>query len=666
MLKIKISLNIIWVIVLLSSVCIQAQVYINQAGYLNNLPKIFYSIVSADSFSVIEIATQQEYFSGPMELYYANDPATGLNLYQGDFSSLQREGIYYIRTNLNDTSYTFSISSNAFTDVYKKSLKGFYYQRCGTALLQTNAGVYSHPNCHLNDGVYHSSTGQTGSLNTTGGWHDAGDYGKYIVNAGISAGTLLMAYESFPQYFSYDDLNIPESGNGVPDILDEVRYELNWFLKMQNPNGGIYFKVTKTNFESFIMPNNDSGTRYIYQISSSATADFAAVMARASRLFSAIDSTFANQCLTAATLAWDFLAANPTIIPAGGLKNPTGTVTGEYGDTNDKDERLWAAAELFETTGNSIYKTYFDSNFSQGGIINSSMNWGNVKPLAQITYLKSTQSGATVTVKNQIKNSLISYCNSLVIRHNLNGFGITVNPGEYYWGSNSDVLNKAIILIFGFAESGNINYKNTALAQLNYILGTNAHNLSFITGVGSNSIMHPHHRPSASDGVVNPVPGLLSGGPNEYLNDPVLQSLFNSSTPPALCFVDNVDSYASNEIAINWNAPLVFIAGYFNGDGLTSVEEQGFLTPEKFQLEQNYPNPFNPTTNINYKVPFDSFVSIKVYDALGKHVDTIVNMQLDAGEYHVVFDATKFASGVYFYQLRSENLCKTNKMILLK
>lgn len=664
--KSKISLKIILVIILFCCISVQAQIYINQAGYLNNSPKIFYSSVSADSFSVIESATQQEYLKGPLELYYSNDPATGLNLYQGDFSALQRAGNYYIQTNLNDTSYTFSISSNAYTEVYKKSLKGFYFQRCGTALIQANAGVYSHPNCHLNDGIYHSTTNQTGSLNTTGGWHDAGDYGKYIVNAGISAGTLLMAYESFPQLFNYDDLNIPESGNGVPDILDEVRYELNWFLKMQNPNGGIYFKITKTNFESFIMPNNDSGTRYIYQISSTATADFAAVMARASRIFLSFDSTFANQCLNAAILAWDFLVANPTIVPVGGFKNPTGTVTGEYGDTNDKDERLWAAAELFETTGNSIYKSYFDSNYSQGGILNSTMNWGNVKPLAQITYLKSTQPEATIAVKNQIKNSLVSYCNSLVIRHNLNGFGITINPGEYYWGSNSDVLNKAIILIFGFVESGNINYKNTALAQLNYILGTNAHNLSFVTGVGTNSIMHPHHRPSAADGVVNPVPGLLSGGPNEYLNDPVLQSLFNSSTPPALCFVDHVDSYASNEICINWNAPLVFVAGYFNGDGLTSVEEQSLITPEKFQLKQNYPNPFNPTTKIDFQVQSSSIVTIKIFDVLGNEVDTIVNQQLDPGEYSTVYDASRIASGVYLYQLRSDNLFQSKKMLLIK
>jgi endoglucanase len=645
---------------------ISCQIFINQVGYLNNSSKYFYSYVHADSFQIVEVSSQQNIFHGPVLLSVINDAATGKSLYRGDFSSFQQEGEYFIRTNLNDTSYHFRISNNVFEDVYKKSLKGFYFQRCGTTLLHTNAGVYYHPTCHLSDGTYHSSTNQAGSHATTGGWHDAGDYGKYIVNAGISVGTLLMAYETFPQFFAYDDLNIPESGNGIPDILDEARYELNWFLKMQNPNGGVYFKITKQQFESFIMPHNDSGTRYIYQISSTATADFAAVMAKAARLFASFDSSFANQCLASATLAWNYLVANPSIVPVGGFTNPSGTVTGEYGDMNDKDERLWAAAELFESTGNSSYKSYFESNYSQGGILNSSMNWGNVKPLAQLTYLRGTQPGAAIAIKNQIQNSLINYCNSLLGRYNANGFGITINPGEYYWGSNSDVLNKAILLIYGFLQSGNSNYKNAALAQLNYILGTNAHNLSFVTGTGSNSVMHPHHRPSAADGVADPVPGLLSGGPNQYLNDPVLQSLFNNLTPPALCYVDNVDSYASNEIAINWNAPLVFVSGYFNGSALTSFEERGMIIPENFWLGQNFPNPFNPITRINYKVPFESFVSIKVYDLLGNEVDTIINQEQNAGNYNVVFDGTQKASGLYFYRFRTENFTETKKMILAK
>jgi endoglucanase len=657
---------------LLQSHFVSAQVFINQAGYLPELLKIFYTSVSADSFYVIETSTGTIKFRDELYFSVANDPATDLTLFSGDFSSLQISGNYFILLSNGDSSHTFSISSSVFDDVYKKSLKGYYFQRCGTTLLQPFAGVYYHPACHPGDGFYHSSTGQSGFRVSTGGWHDAGDYGKYVVNSGITVGTLLMAYESFPEKFSHDNLNIPESGNGVSDLLDEVRYELEWLLKMQNENGGVYFKITKEQFESFIMPQNDSGIRYIHVLSSTATGNFAAMMARAARLYNSIDTTFSNKCLNAAILAWNYLIANPTIVPTGGFKNPTGTVTGEYGDTNDSDERLWAAAELYETTGLSDYENYFMANYALGGIISGAMSWNKVKNLALLTYLNSSQSGASQTVKNQIKNSLVNYANTLLSRASTNGFGITINPGEYYWGCNSDVLNKAMLLIYAYEQTNNVGYYQTALMQVNYILGTNAHNISFVTGIGTNSVMHPHHRPSVADGVVNPVPGLLAGGPNQYLDDPVLQSHFNSSTPPALCYIDDVGSYASNEIAINWNAPLVFVSGYFNAEGLTSIGDQGFdFVPNKFELNQNYPNPFNPTTNITWQSPVSSWQSLRIYDTLGKEISTLVDEYRTAGSYEIDFNVgqdsnTDIASGIYFYRLEIGDYSSTKKMILLK
>jgi endoglucanase len=644
------------------------QVFVNQAGYIKNLPKSFYTTVVADSFFIIDQNTNNILFKDELLFSAVNDPATGLTLYRGDFTDFELDGNYKIKVGLTDTSVGFSISSSAFTETFEKSLKGFYFQRCGIPLLQNNAGLFYHPPCHTSDGYFHTSTNQSGYKQTTGGWHDAGDYGKYVVNAGITIGTLQMAFEYFPSKFSSDNLNIPESGNNIPDILDEVRFELEWILKMQNENGGVYFKLTKPQFESFIMPNNDSGIRYIYELSSNATADFVAIMARAARLFEPYDDVFADQCLNAAILGWNYLLSNPTIVPPGGFINPAGTSTGQYGDVSDSDERLWAAAELFETTGLSDYHNYFIANYNSGGLINSTQWWGNVKNFALITYLKSLQSSVSSTIKTQIKNTLISYCNSLVNRVSTNGFGVTINPGEYIWGSNSDVLNKAMLLIYGYEETGNINYYEAALMQLNYILGCNAHNLSFLTGVGTNSVLNPHHRPSASDGVIVPVPGLLAGGPDQYLDDPTLQSLFNSSTPPALCYVDDVDSYASNEIAINWNAPLVFVSGYFNGEGVTNVESQGSLIlPKSIILNQNYPNPFNPDTKISWESHISGWQTLKVFDSLGNEIETIVDEFLEAGFYSKWFKVNpNLTSGVYFYRLETGGFSNTKKMLLLK
>ncbi|HEX9251270.1 MAG TPA: glycoside hydrolase family 9 protein, partial [Ignavibacteriaceae bacterium] len=322
------------------------------------------------------------------------------------------------------------------------------------------------------------------------------------------------------------------------------------------------------------------------------------------------------------------------------------------------------------------YNNYVIANYTTGGIISGAMSWNRVKNLSLLTYLNSLQPGASQSVKNQIKNSLVSYANTLLSRASANGFGVTINPGEYYWGCNSDVLNKALLLVYAYEQTNNAAYYQTALMQLNYILGTNAHNLSFLTGAGSNSVMHPHHRPSVADGVAEPVPGLLAGGPDQFLDDPVLQAHFNSSTPPALCYIDDVGSYASNEIAINWNAPLVFVSGYFNVEGVSSVDDQGLnIVPDKFELEQNYPNPFNPITTITWQSPVSGWQTLKIFDILGNEISTLVDEFRTAGRYEVTFSADQsldglsskaITSGIYFYRLEIGDFFTTKKMVLLK
>lgn len=659
--------NLFLIVIFLSCINIYSQVFINQSGYKSDLSKVFYTNISATNFEIVDAETGITYYTGNLELISSNDPATGMAIRKGDFSPLNRNGNYFVRLNSSDTSYHFTISQNAYDDLYLKSLKSFYFQRCGSQLFFTHAGQYQRNACHTADAFFHSSTGQSGFRFSRGGWHDAGDYGKYIVNAGISTATLLMAYEYFPSYFSNDNLNIPESGNGIPDILDEAKYEIQWFLTMQDTSGAVYFKLTKEQFEPFVMPSQDSGMRYIYEKSSTATANFISVLARFYRVYKNYDSTFANNCLNAALNAWSWLSNQQSIVPPGGFHNPPGTTTGEYGDNNDSDERLWAAAELFEATGDQNFKEYYDFNYNSSGLFNSTMNWQNVRSLAHLTYLFSKQLNADPVIKAQLSASLNSYCNSLITKSNTNGFGITLNPGEYNWGSNSQVLNNAILLILAHTINNNINYLTAALEQLNYVTGSNAHNLSFITGIGKKYPMHPHHRPSEADGIAEPIPGLIVGGPNQYLNDPILQQHFNQSTPPALCYIDDVGSYASNEIAINWNAPLVFVAGYFNNFSTTSVENEQELLPQGFYLEQNFPNPFNSSTRINWYSPVSGLQKIKLYDTLGRELKTIAEGFYDSGIHsELFFIDSLLPSGVYYYQFSCGSITLSKKMIYLK
>ncbi len=645
---------------------------VDQVGYLPEAPKMIYTTANVDSFFIVDNENNQVVIRGELSAYESIDPAVGETVSLGEFSALNTPGAYFAVSSGNDTSAIFVISDSVYAQVYRQSLKGFYFQRCGTGLTTDYAGEYQHPVCHQMDAVIHVSTDTSGFMETKGGWHDAGDFGKYIVNAGVTVGSLLMGYEYFPERFSRDDIGIPESGNGIPDLLDEVRYELEWVLKMQNTDGGVFHKLTSKNFAGFVMPQNHSDTRYIYQISSTATADFAAMLARASRIYDPYDATFAQTMLTASENAWEYLAAHPDIVPSGGFQNPADTYTGEYGDNYDRDERLWAAAELYAATGETVYRNYYESHYQSVGLFGQSMSWQWVADLAHLTYLFDVNNARDANILQSLQTSLQSRSQDLLNLRNQSSFHVAIEPGEYVWGSNSVVLNRAMILIFGFKVTSDSSLYHAAMDQLHYILGDNIHDMTFVTGVGNRSPLHIHHRQSAADGIASPVPGLMSGGPNEYLSDPVLQSHFTGDTPAAKCYIDDVNSYASNEIAINWNAPLVFVAGYFSPEDTTAVRisSETKSIPAGFRLYPNYPNPFNDSTIIRFSLFQAQPITLTVYNLLGMQVYTKNLGFLSAGEYqiplsgHDIFQGK--SSGVYILKLYNKHLTQTQKLVLLK
>ncbi len=663
---------------------VSQEVYVNQAGYLPDRHKLVFFSQPRDSFYVADSASGELFFRGKPSLVSAADPATGLTTYSGDFSSLTRTGSYRIITTGGDTSFPFRISSDVFASVAGKSIKGFYFQRCGVALLRGDAGAWAHDVCHFDDAAFHPSTGRSGLVRTIGGWHDAGDYGKYVVNAGITVGTLLMAYEQFPSRFECDELGIPESGNKIPDILDEAKFELDWLFEMQDTlDGGVYFKISTKNFPGFVMPEDDKDTRYIYQKSSTATGDFAAVTAMAARIFRDYDSVFAARCLSASVSAWRFLMSNPSIVPVGGFRNPSDTYTGEYGDGNDSDERLWAAGELFITTGADSFNTYFRNHYANQGVVPSVMAWPDVTTLAQLDYLVANRPGTDPGVASSIREALLNYCAKLVKASAADGFHVTLQTYQYVWGCNSTALNDAILLINGFELTGNRDYYNAALDQLNYVLGCNMHDMSFVTDVGTKNPMHIHHRPSGADGVAEPVPGLMAGGPDRHLSDPVLRSLYSSSTPPAKCYVDEQGSYASNEICINWNAPFVYVAGYMNESPCTGVVGQLPSGGKEKGMLLNFPNPFNSSTVVSYSIPAGdgsyavgrslalSRVTLKVYDMLGRELTTMEDARRAAGVYSRVFNGSGYPSGAYLCRIevsdeKGKQYSMTRKILLLK
>ena len=396
------------------------------------------------------------------------------------------------------------------------------------------------------------------------GWYDAGDYNKYIVNSGISTSTLLSLYEDFPGYMKTVKLNIPESSNNTPDILNEVLWNLRWMLTMQDQNdGGVYHKLTNAAFDSFEMPDKATAPRYVVQKGTAATLDFAAVMAQASRIFRKFPKELpglADSCLNAANKAWDWAVKNPNVVydqDALNMKFSPAITTGAYGDRNFSDEFIWAASELFVTTQNPNF--FKNINLLPDETMPLPA-WSQVKLLGYYTLIKNGSSFGANAPKElpEIKKRLLVFTDGLIKDADETAYKTVMDKAarNFNWGSNSIAANEGVALIQAYKLSNDPKYLDYALDNLDYIFGRNGSGYSYVTGYGSKTPMHPHHRPSASDGVADPVPGLLVGGPNPGMQDKIKVP----STVPDEAYIDDERAYAVNEIAINWNAPLAYLA----------------------------------------------------------------------------------------------------------
>jgi endoglucanase len=401
-------------------------------------------------------------------------------------------------------------------------------------------------------------------LASPGGWYDAGDYNKYIVNSGITMGTLLAAYEDFPIYFAELKTNIPETGDRVPDILHEVLYNLRWMLTMQDPNdGGVYHKCSNAAFDGMVMPGITTLPRYLVQKGTAATLDFSAVMAQASRVFDKFRIQLpglSDSCLKSSVSAWQWAQKNPALEynqeAMNSLFKPKIT-TGAYGDKNFADEWFWAAAELLATTNNERYFQLVRERMNDAISLPS---WSNVFMLGNYTLMRFEKQLSPGHAKEiqLIKGRLLQFADSYIKPVEDNAFQTVMGQSkrDFNWGSNSNAANQGIVLINAYFISKNKKYVDYALTNLDYLMGRNATGYCFITGMGSKSPQHPHHRTSIADGIEDPVPGLMTGGPNPGRQDGCPYDF----SDPETAYSDNSCAYASNEIAINWNAPLVYLA----------------------------------------------------------------------------------------------------------
>ncbi len=535
-----------------------ADIKVDQVGYLPERPKIALVATGAkgDDFTIRRSADGAVVYKGKLSAKI-EDPDTGDRVQSADFTTLKTTGSYYLDAPSVGRSWPFRISPDVYRWAFYLTARAFYGQRCGIVVdLGPEFPTYKHPPCHVG-GAFHASSGKTGASDATGGWHDAGDYGRYVVNSGISTATLLWTWELFGKQLGAVNLQIPESGNGTPDILNEARWNLKWVLGMQDVDGGVWHKQTSERFCGFVMPEKDPLVSYVIGTgaspfkSSCATADFAAVMAISARIFRAYDPAFSRRCLDAALRAWSWLNTYPQVL----FRNPVAVLTGEYGDRACSDERLWAAAELSRTTRDAHYTSYFLDHYREFLNSTGAPSWGNVAKLALWTYVLG--GGPDASAVAAIRDQTVREADELVVRANGNPYRTTMQTKDYGWGSNGTAANAGFELLVANELHPNPSYVNTAIENLHYLLGRNTFSLSWVTQVGANPFRHPHHRPSGADTNAEPWPGLLSGGPNRSKQDPAMRKL--PDLPPARMYLDEQESYATNEVAINWNAPLVLL-----------------------------------------------------------------------------------------------------------
>lgn len=531
------------------------KIKVNQLGFLPDAPKI--AVVpdsNAGQFQLIN--------SGGSVVYTGNLSAaatwapSGEKVRKADFSTFTTPGIYKIRVAGVADSLSFTIGNDVYGDLHDAAVKAYYFNRASIELTTQYAGIWARPAGHPDTNVRVHSSAATSQrpagtvISAPKGWYDAGDYNKYIVNSGISTYTLLAAYEHFSHFYQGRNINIPESGNSVPDLLDEILWNLEWMEKMQDTDGGVYHKLTTQNFAGEVMPHQTTSQRYVVQKTTAATLDFAAVMAVASRVLADFEQQFPGKSAayaSAAVKAWNWAKSNANVP----YNQPNDIKTGEYGDLNFKDEFAWAAAELFLQTGDQNYLNEFWS----ANVPADTPWWGGVGALGYISLATHGQSRMNSNDYGRVTRALLGTADYLANIQASSAYGVSLQTDDFVWGSNSGGMNQALMLLQAYKINGDRKYYNAAYAMLDYVLGRNATDYSFVTGHGQKTPKDIHHRQSVADGVSEPVPGFLVGGPHNGQQD----GCSYPSNLPAKSYSDTWCSYSTNEVTINWNAPLVYV-----------------------------------------------------------------------------------------------------------
>ena len=579
---------------------VNSAVRVNQHGYRATGPKRATVLSDAETPQPWEVRDSggAVLARGETEVF-GRDESVAAGVHRVDFSELRTTGAGFTLVVGEETSYPFSVSNDLYGDLARDAMRYFLLARSGIALEADTAGAeYARPAGHLDVAPNRGDTAVgcqqprwwysdwtcDRTFAVQGGWYDAGDHGKYVVNGGIAVHQLLDVWERAERagagaLFGDGTLNLPESGAGVPDVLSEARWELEWMLRMRVPDdmlyGGLYFhKVQDDGWTGLpLMPWLDDRPRQVHRPSTAATLNVAAAAAKGARLFTAYDPAFAEALREAAEDAWQAALAYPDRIAVNRDGNEGG---GPYDDDVLDDEFFWAAAELALTTGDDTYIEALSTNplTEKPGVI-APFGW---KDVATLGLIDLAMVDSDLTAREPAREALVVAAEKLLAEGEATAFGHLYVPagGRYEWGSNSLVLNSLVVVATAYDITGEQRFRDAVFEGMDYLFGRNGVDLSYITGYGTSYAHNQHHRWMAPslDATLPPIPaGTVAGGPNSSIQDPVAQRMWPNGCPGQLCYLDDIQAWSTNEMTINWNSALSWVAAWLAAEEAAEAKD---------------------------------------------------------------------------------------------
>ena len=426
-------------------------IMIDQVGYASGSNKIavFRGEILPDTYDLIDVETEEIVYTGSVKKKGYN-LLTEEAISYGDFTDFSRPGTYYLQADIVGRSYSFTITDNPYADIFTTAMKNYYYNRCGLTLSSEYAGEKAHNACHTRMAQLKEDT--TIEMDVSGGWHMDENGQRDVIKGCQAINNLLLAYELYDSVFT-DEVGIPESGNDIPDVLDEVKYEIEWLLKMQDATSGAVYSAVST-----IQNPDETYQMYVDSVTMEATIQFAATMAKFSYLYQSYDVNFATQCLRAADRAYRY-----------GEK---------YLEDVSQEAYFYASAELYRATGNNTYRNKVNQYLKaeeKEDLKNDYVFWGCV------TYL-STKQRVDVNLCDRLITELLSDVEEISFASKNSKY---LTEGNKEQNNNKELLQKMVRLAVVDHIITNHEYMTVLENHLHYFLGRNALSISYIDDVGS-------------------------------------------------------------------------------------------------------------------------------------------------------------------------------------